>query len=189
MDFSTMKNKIDHGEYNSIADYRVLAHKHVFQNCWHWHSENQTLTDTDELDHTQPCFLSERFESNVQKLYGLQSARNDILQRGRTNYGTGSKTAQQSEFQNISTCHFVGSMESDDCLVSVSVNDSDSIFLHAQEKLIQMRRNLPWMAGITDEELGLDQDEVIEVERVDDTGSQGGSTPVRIDTPKPKSTM
>ena len=47
------------------------------------------------------------------------------------------------------------------------------------------------MNSLTDEELGLDQEEQIDVEGLDDTGTPGSNTPVRIsriDTPKPKST-
>ena len=54
-----------------------------------------------------------------------------------------------------------------------------------------MRKNLPLMTNLTDEELGLDQEEQIDVEGVDDVGTPGSSTPVRvnrIDASKPKST-
>ena len=54
-----------------------------------------------------------------------------------------------------------------------------------------MRKNLPLMTNLTDVELGLDQEEQIDVEGVDDVGTPGSSTPVRvnrIDASKPKST-
>ena len=54
-----------------------------------------------------------------------------------------------------------------------------------------MRKNLPLMTNLSDEQLGLDQEEQIDVEDVDESGTPGRNTPVRInriDAPSTKST-